>query len=245
VGAHVSAEELVAWLDGEVAPARAQTIALHVRDCPDCTSSVRAITHDAAAVTAALSSARATSSDDAYGAILRRHARRRLVRTSIAASILAVVLAGGAAALVTRFPIGAWLDGLTDRDASAPEQPAPGAQIDVAPHLSVRAPAAVEVTIAAPSDSLLIRVSLSAEPWLEVRTGPGEVLDRIEFDEQILTVEPGSARSIGITLPARSRLRILVGDDTILAREPAGVDGGVLWMDTTILLAPRPTRRSP
>jgi hypothetical protein len=69
----------------------------------------------------------------------------------------------------------------------------------------VRAPAAVEVTIAAPSDSLLIRVSLSAEPWLEVRTGPGEVLDRIEFDEQILTVEPGSARSIGITLPARSR----------------------------------------
>lgn len=228
---HLEDARLAAWSDGALPPHAVDGIARHLHECADCAARARALEEDAGFAHARISRAIPPEIGDRRAAIRRRSSAP--ARGGLAAGIVLLVLgAVGAAALLPG--VRTAILGTADApEPSAAEGDAPVGTL--VPQLSVLAPARVRVVLPRLADSLRLRVTLSGEPWLEVRSGAGERLDRVELAEESLVVAPGGARALWITVPAAVALDVTVEGAPVLKTKGGGAAG---WSDSTLWLGP-------
>jgi len=215
---HGQAGDLLAWMDDELPPRKAAELEEHVAACEACAERLRDLRAGSELLHEALRAGDVPPPARPAVRLRRRAVRRRLIRSVPAAAVLVLVFVGAASALVPGSPLRSWLESLGQQPVPAPS---PAASPTFVTRFSMVPPDSVDIFLGEPRDTLDLELVRSDGPRIEVATGRGETLDRLEFGSGRLNVDPGSVRRLRIRFPRGDRVRILLGERNLLS-DPSG-----------------------
>jgi Putative zinc-finger len=221
-GIHVDEGEVLAWIDGEMAPTKAERFRAHLEHCARCVALRSELEEAAALFSRALGQVDVATPARSASPPRVRAPRWRVLRPLPAAALLVLVFATGVLALVPGSPLRSWIASL--RHGSSVSEPA-GRLVGrtLVTQLSVAAPEQVDVVLAEPEDSLRLELVRSSGSRLVVETSRAGSLGRVELGADRLRIEPGAARFLRIAFPRRAHVRVLFrGQDLLSGRAGMG-----------------------
>ncbi|UCF20445.1 MAG: zf-HC2 domain-containing protein [Gemmatimonadota bacterium] len=206
--AHIVEGELLAYLDGELAPERRSTLSLHLDECQACAADLAALRSASQELTAALRRVDVPAPAIDLETLVDRRAirgtRRLAGRALFKAAVLVLAVGGVSAAAIPGSPVRGWIGGalqgakgllgIGDAETPAAVVEAPvSAEPEVARVAVAPLNGTIRISLTAPAPETLVRVRLVEGEQASVaalgarfRTGPGWI--------EVLEAGPGELR---------------------------------------------------
>lgn len=227
---HLDAEKIERLLANETSPEEKRVWRDHLASCADCASLQEEAERDDREIAGQLGLLDHAIPDTDVRR-LRRRATRPALRRTLAAAALAFLIVAAAASAMPGSPVRSWLSrvfaGTEDSSRHAPTAEGVGAAIQPS-GVSVRPSRSFELVFDAVQDSGVLRITLSDEPEVSVRSEGSGVGYSVE-PSRVRVLNSGSRASYRVVLPEdATSITIRVGDVPVLVKRGATIETSAL-----------------
>ncbi len=224
---HLDAEKIERLLANEMTPEEARVWRDHLGGCADCARQLEDAKRDDREIAGQLGLLDHAIPDTDVRR-LRRRASRPALRRTLAAAALAFLIVAAAASAMPGSPVRSWLNRVFAGAEGASRQATTGEGAGAAAiepsGVSVLPGGSFELVFDAVQDSGVVRISLSDEPEVSVRSEGLGVGYSVE-PSRVRVLNAGSKASYRVVLPeGPTSITILVGDTPVLVKRGATIE---------------------